>query len=139
MYMNPFLGGNVSLSFLVQIQGLSDKIAQSCLTLLRPCGLWPANLCPWDSPRKKSGAGCHFLLRWIFWTQGSNLRLLHWKVKVKSLSSTICDPMDCSLPGSSIHGISQARVLEWVAISAQSTLKKSDPSDLLVHFCHMKT
>ena len=30
---------------------------------------------------------------------------------------TLCDPMDCSLPGSSIHGIFQARILEWVAIS----------------------
>ena len=41
------------------------------------------------------------------------------KVKVKSLSSvlTLCDPMDCSLPGFSVHGIFQARVLEWVAIS----------------------
>ena len=38
-----------------------------------------------------------------------------YRVKVKSLS--LCDPMDCSLPGSSIHGIFQARVLEWVAIS----------------------
>ena len=38
------------------------------------------------------------------------------KVKVKSLSSvlTLCDPMDCSLPGFSVHGIFQARVLEWV-------------------------
>ena len=36
----------------------------------------------------------------------------------KSLQScpTLCDPMDCSLPGSSVHGIFQARVLEWVAI-----------------------
>ena len=40
------------------------------------------------------------------------------KVKVKSLSvSDSCDPMDCSLPGSSVHGIFRARVLEWVAIS----------------------
>ena len=38
------------------------------------------------------------------------------KVKVKSCP-TLCDPMDCSLPGSSLHGILQARVLEWVAIS----------------------
>ena len=44
-------------------------------------------------------------------------------VKVKSKSEivqlcwTLCDPMDCSLPGSSLHGILQARVLEWVAIS----------------------
>ena len=41
------------------------------------------------------------------------------KVKVKSLSKcpTLCDPMDYSLPGSSVHGIFQARVLEWVAIA----------------------
>ena len=40
------------------------------------------------------------------------------KVKVKSLSHLqLCDPMDCSLPGSSLHGILQARELEWVAIS----------------------
>ena len=44
------------------------------------------------------------------------------KVKVKESEvaqscPTLCDPMDCSLPGSSIHGISQARVLEWVAIA----------------------
>ena len=39
------------------------------------------------------------------------------KVKVKSFSRVrLCDPMDCSLPGSSFHGILQARVLEWVAI-----------------------
>ena len=42
-----------------------------------------------------------------------------WQVTVKSLSRvpTLCDPMDCSLPGSSLHGILQARVLEWVAVS----------------------
>ena len=39
------------------------------------------------------------------------------KVKVKSLSLTLCDPMGCSPPGSSVHGILQARILEWVAIS----------------------
>ena len=40
------------------------------------------------------------------------------KVKVKSLSRVrLCDPMGCSLPGSSVHGILQARILEWVAIS----------------------
>ena len=37
--------------------------------------------------------------------------------KVTQLCLTLCDPMDCSLPSSSIHGIFQARVLEWVAIS----------------------
>ena len=63
---------------------------------------------PWDSPGKNTGVGCHFLLQCI---------------KVKSESDvtqscpTLSDPMDCSPPGSSIHGIFQARVLEWVAIA----------------------
>ena len=60
---------------------------------------------PWASPAKNTGVGCHFLLQCM-------------KVKVKSQSCpTLSDPMDCSLPGSSIHGIFQARVLEWVAIA----------------------
>ena len=65
-------------------------------------------LCPWDSPGKNAGVGCHFLLQCM---------------KVKSESEvaqscpTLSDPMDCRPPGSSIHGILQARVLEWVAIA----------------------
>ena len=65
-------------------------------------------LCLWDSPGKNTGVGCHFLLQCM---------------KVKSESEvaqsclTLCDPMDCSLPGSSVHGIFQARVLEWVAVA----------------------
>ena len=62
---------------------------------------------PWDSPGKNTGVGCHFLLRCV-------------KVKsereVTQLCPTLSDPMDCSLPGSSVHGIFQARVLEWGAI-----------------------
>ena len=47
-----------------------------------------------------------------------NAVLTFMKVKAKSLSRVrLCDPIDCSLPGSSIHGIFQARVLEWIAIS----------------------
>ena len=38
-------------------------------------------------------------------------------VLVAQLCPTLCDPMDCSLPGSSVHGILQARILEWVANS----------------------
>ena len=63
---------------------------------------------PWDSPGKNTGVGCHFLLQCM---------------KVKSESEvtescpTLSNPMDCSLPGSSIHGIFQARVLEWGAIA----------------------
>ena len=63
---------------------------------------------PWDSPGKKTGVGCHFLLQCI-------------KVKSESevtqLYPTLCDPTDCGLPGSSVHGIFQARVLEWGAIA----------------------
>ena len=63
---------------------------------------------PWDSPGKNTGVGCHFLLQYM---------------KVKSESEvaqsclTLSDPMDCSPPGSSVHGIFRARVLEWVAIA----------------------
>ena len=54
-----------------------------------------------------------------------DLKRLLMKVKEESESEsvvaqsrpTLCDPMDCSLPGSTIHGIFQARILEWVAIS----------------------
>ena len=63
---------------------------------------------PWDSPGKNTGVGCHFLLRCM-------------KVKSESevaqLCLTLSDPMDCSPPGSSVHGIFQARVLQWVAIA----------------------
>ena len=63
---------------------------------------------PWDSPGKNTGVGCHFLLQCM---------------KVKSESEvtqsclTLSDPMNCSPPGSSVHGIFQARVLEWGAIA----------------------
>ena len=72
---------------------------------MRPHRRLPTRLpYPWDSPGKNTGVGCHFLLQCV---------------KVKSLSKcpTLRDPMDCSLPGSSIHGIFQARVLEWGAVS----------------------
>ena len=63
---------------------------------------------PWDSPGKNTGVGCHFLLQCM-------------KVKSESEVAQLCptlrDPMDCSLPGSSVHGIFQARVLEWDAIA----------------------
>ena len=43
-------------------------------------------------------------------------------VLVTYLCQTLCDPMDCSPPGSSVHGILQARILEWVAISFYSII-----------------
>ena len=63
---------------------------------------------PWDSPGKNTGMGCHFLLQCM---------------KVKSENEvvqscpTLSDPMGCSLPGSSVHEIFQAKVVEWVAIA----------------------
>ena len=76
---------------------------------MRPHRQQPARLLrPWDSPGKNPGVGCHFLLQCM---------------KVKSESEvaqscrTLSDPMDCSLPGFSVHGIFQAKVLEWGAIA----------------------
>ena len=52
----------------------------------------------------------------------------HWKVKVLvAQCPTLCDPMDCSPPGSSVRGILQARILEWVAVS--SSRGSSRPRD----------
>ena len=61
---------------------------------------------PWDSPGKNTGMGCHFLL------QGMKVKS---ESEVAQSCPTLSDPMDCSLPGSSIHGIFQKRVLEWGA------------------------
>ena len=65
-------------------------------------------LCPWDSPGKNTGVGCHFLLQCMKVKSES---------KVAQSCPTPCDPMDFSLPGSSIHGIFQARVPEGGAIA----------------------
>ena len=80
---------------------------------------------PWDSPGKNTGVGCHFLLQCM---------------KVKSQSEvaqsclTLSDPMDCSLPVSSVHGIFQARVLEWGAIALPPTPTQSLEATHRSHF-----
>ena len=76
---------------------------------VRPHRWQPTRLChPWDSPGKNTGVGCHFLLQCM-------------KVKSESEVAQSCptpsNPMVCSLPGSSVHRIIQARVLEWGAIA----------------------
>ena len=75
---------------------------------------------PWDSPGKNSGVGCHFLLQCM-------------KVKSESEVAQSCltcsDPVDCSPPGSSVHGIFQARVLEWGAIAF--SIRKTNSGRLL--------
>ena len=77
---------------------------------------------PWDSPGKNTGVGCHFLLQCM-------------RVKSESEITQSCptpsDPIDCSLPGSSVHGIFQARVLEWGAMG-QRMWRKGNPLALLV-------
>ena len=85
------------------------KLLQSCPTLCDPHRWQPTRLlCPWDSSGKNIGVGCHFLLQCM-------------KVKSEREAAQSCptlsDPMDCSPPGPSIHGILQARVLEWGAIA----------------------
>ena len=65
-------------------------------------------LCPWDSPCKNTGVGCHLLPQCM---------KMKSKSEVAQSCPTLCDPMDCSLPGSSVHGIFQAVILEWIAIS----------------------
>ena len=78
--------------------------------------------CPWDSPGKNTGVGCHFLLQCV---------------KVKSESEvaqscpTLSDPIDYSLPGSSVHGIFQAGVLEWGAIAFSLFRMLATPPNLV--------
>ena len=86
---------------------------------------------PWDSPGKNTGVGCHFLLQCM---------------KVKSQSEvaqscpTLSDPMDCSLPGSSVHGIFQAGVLEWGAIAfSKIHLVKAIVFPVVVYGCESWT
>ena len=92
---------------------------------VRPHGRQPTRLpCPWDSPGKNTGVGCHFLFQCM---------------KVKSESEVVqscptpSDPMDCSLPSSSIHGILQARVLEWGAIAFSEAEATPGIFPLLTH------
>ena len=76
---------------------------------MRPHRRQPTRLpCPWDSPGKNTGVGCHFLPQIM---KGKS------ESEVAQSCPTLSDPMGCSPPGSSVHGIFQARVLEWVAIA----------------------
>ena len=86
-----------------------------CIALVMSDSVWPQRRqpirlpYPWDPPGKNTGVGCHFLLQCI-------------KVKSESEVTQSCltpsNPRDCSPPSSSVHGILQARVLEWGAIAS---------------------
>ena len=76
---------------------------------MRPQGWQPTKLPrPWGSPGKNTRVGCHFLLQ---------CKKVKSESEVAQSCPTLHDLMDCSPPGSSIHGIFQARVLEWGAIA----------------------
>ena len=76
---------------------------------VRPHGLQPTRLLhPWDFPGKNTGVSCHFLLQCM---------KVESESEVTQSCPTLSDSMDYSLPGSSIRGIFQARVLEWGAIT----------------------
>ena len=88
----------------IELAAAAAKSLQSCPTLCDPIRWQPTRLPhSWDSPGKNTGVGCHFFLQCM-------------KVKIESevaqLCPTLSNPMDYSSPGSSIHGIFQARVLE---------------------------
>jgi len=76
-------------------------------------------LCPWDSPGKNTGVGCHFLLQCM---------KVQSESEVAQSCLTLSDPMDWNLPGSSVHGIFQARVLEWGAIAFSGMLSWGYPN-----------
>ena len=101
----------VDCHFLLQCMKVKSdsEVVQSCLTLSDPMECRPTRLLhPWAFPGKNIGVGCHFLL------QGMKVKS---EREVPQLCPTLRNPMDCSPPSSSVHRISQARILEWVAIS----------------------
>ena len=83
---------------------------------------------PWDCPSKNTGVGCHFLLQ---------CRKVKSKSEVAQSCPTPSDPMDFSLPGSSVHGIFQARGLEWGAIAFSVLYSKGPPNLKSLRFLYV--
>ena len=83
------------------------KSHQLCPTLHDPIDSRPPGSHPWDSPGKNTGVGCHFLLQCMKMKSES---------EVAQSCLTLRNPMDCSLPGPSVQGISQARIPEWLPL-----------------------
>ena len=123
-------------------------------SLISPCVLSPFQLfvAPGNFPGKTTGVSCHFLLQRIFPTQKQNLsllHLLHWQADSLPLASpekpisvhcccsvaqsrpTLCNPMDCSMPGFPIHHqlleLTQTHV-HWVSDAIQPSHPLSPPS-----------
>ena len=110
MHNKVFLGvgGQINWETRTDIYTLLLLLSRSVMSdSVRPHRRQPTRLHrPWDSPGKNTGVGCHFLLQCM-------------KVKSEREAAQLCptpsDPMDCSPPDFSIHGILQARALEWGA------------------------
>ena len=84
------------------------QVASVVSNSVQPHGLQPTRLlCPWDSPGKNTGVGCHFLLQCM---------KVESESEVTQSCLTLSDPMDCSPPGSSIHGIFQAKYWSGVPL-----------------------
>ena len=109
LFCSLLLGSVIDHYMIISITAAAAvKSLQLCPTL-RPHRWQPTRLPhPWDSPDKNTGVGCHFLLQGM---KGKS------ESEVAQSCPTPSDSMDCSLPGSSIHGICQARVLEWGVIA----------------------
>ena len=118
-----------SLSFRSTLQHLCIVLSLSHVWLFfdpMDCSL-PGS-CPWDFPGKNTGVAWHFLLQRkttatldqiipVLEVYFQTLVYMKSESEVAQSCPTLCNSMDCSLPLSSVHGIFQARVLEWVAIS----------------------
>ena len=132
---------------ILQCPGCSHSVSR--VWPLQPHKLQPTRLhCPWYLLGKNTGVSCHFHLQGIFPTQGSNPHLLHWQADSLPLSyqgisqctgqspkqgcvcaqlcPTLCNPMDCGLPGSSVHGTFPARILESIAISSTQNVNSTE-------------
>ena len=104
--------------------GCSSISCSVMSTSLKPHGLQSTRLlCPWASPSKNTGVGCHFLLQAIFWTQGSNLGLLHCRQILYCLShqGSLLRPY-CSLllPRAMICSFIQGVIRTWEASNTYS-------------------
>ena len=109
-------------------------ITSAAVTSVVSDSVWPhrrqtTRLCrPWDSPGKNTGVGCHFLLQCM---------KVESESEVAQSCLTLSDPMDCSLPGSSVHGIFQARVLEWGAMAFSNLLLLFYSNFLIYYFWYL--
>ena len=117
---------------LLHIIGVFSKAAAAAAKSLQSClTLWPQRQQPtrlprpWDSPGKNTGVACHFLLQCMKVKSESEVAQVVY-LKVTQSCPTPSNPMDLSLPGSSVHGIFQAGVLEWGAIAFSDSVRQWD-------------